>query len=843
MQTIWNDLKFALRQLVRAPGFALTAILTLALGIGANTAIFSLLDQALLRSLPVRDPASLVVFEDSSPTWRGSISVSGGTVEDYFTYPSYLQLRDHAQGLSGLLATTGSPVSLTRNNASQFVAAEIVSGNYFDVLGVAPALGRTLQVADDGQPNANPVAVLSYDFWRDKLGGDPSVVGSIVSINGHPFQVVGVAAPHFTSAIWGQTTGIFVPLAMLQQAMSRDDATNGGRFLDHSYKWLSMLGRLKPGVTAAQVQAQNAPLWHALRASDLGLLGTQSARFQKGYLDSTLRVLPGARGFSFNRTDLKKPFLAIMAMALLVLLIASVNVASLLMVRAAGRIREFSLRAALGASSAQIVSQLLLEGVVIGICGGIVGVLLAPFALVVLVGRLADTDGNTAFSATIDHRVLFFNFAVAVGVSLLFSLVPALQLRRPNLSSTLRESTGTGSGGLLQLRRIIVCLQIGLSVVLLVGSGLFIRTMQHLRAVDVGFNTQHLLSFNIDPRASGYSDAATPALEQRILDRLAALPGVQAATATDDPELVGSSSLYGVTLTGYEKPQDDSYQVIGSAITPSYLSTLQIPLIAGRNLAETDTLDHPLVALVNQTFVKHFCNGVPSSCIGRRIGTGSVRPATAKQMEIIGVIRDTRHRGVRAEIAATMYRPLKQVTDVSQIYFNLRTTSDPAQQFNFVRNTIHQLDPSLAVGSLITMDQQIDDNLRNERMITLLAISFGMLATLLAGVGLYGVLAYSTAQRTREIGIRMALGSTRLAVSSLIVADVLRLAAIGLVVALPVAFGLSRLLRSQLFGVTAADPIILLSVTGLIVCVALFSAFLPARKAASIEPVKALRTE
>ncbi len=843
MQTILQDLTFALRQLRRAPGFALTAILTLALGIGANTAIFSLLDQALLRALPVRDPASLVLLKDTGTEWNGAMSFSGGDMHDYFSYPAYQYLRDHAHDLSGLIAITSNQTGLTQNNASQFVTTETVSGNYFDVLGVTPALGRLLHAADDGQPGTNPVAVLNYDFWQGHLGADPSIVGSTVTINGQPFQIVGIAAPRFHSAIWGQTPGLYLPMSMIYTANPSPGPLGAStRLTDHTYKWLSILGRLQPGVTAAQAQAANTPLWHAYRADEVNLFPSRKPKFLKGFVEgSHLDILPGARGFDFNRSTLEKPFLAVMAMAILVLLISAVNVASLLMVRSAGRVREFSLRAALGASSARVLSQLLLEGLLIGVAGGIVGLLLAPAALHILVGRLTDNVGDTAFSGSIDLRLLAFNFTVAVVVSLCFSLVPALQLRKPNLSSTLRESTGTQAGGLLQLRRVVVCLQIGLSVILLVGAGLFIRTMQQLRAVNLGFNTQHLIIFNIDPQLAGYTAQQIPVLHQRVLDGLASIPGVKSIFATDTEELTVNSSMYGVTVSRYQPPPDDSFQVEENQVTPNYFSALQVPIVAGRSLADTDTLNHPLAVVVNQAFVKHYCTS-NQDCLTRTLSNGSGL-TLRDTMQIVGVVRNFKQRGVREDTIPTAFRPLRQDPTAASIFVYLRTTGDPATAIQQVRRTMQQIAPTLAVGAIHTEDQQIDTDLQNERMITLLAIAFGVLATVLAGVGLYGVLAYSTTQRTREIGIRMALGSTRMAVSSLIVGDVLGLAALGLVIALPTAYGLSLLLRAQLFGVTAADPVVLLSVVALIVLVALVAAFVPARRAATINPTKALRTE
>ncbi len=840
MQNILQDLTFALRQLRRSPGFALTAILTLALGIGANTAIFSLLDQALLRSLPVHDPASLVVLHDTGTIWTGNTSASGGDPGDYFSYPMYRDLRDQAKAFSGLVASKSGGVSFTRNNASEFLSGEVVSGNYFDVLGVNPALGRTLHQSDDAAPGANPVAVLTYDYWQSKLGADPSVVNSTVAINGHPYQIVGITARGFHSAVWGLNTQIFVPISMF---VDTDPNWTSKRFTQHTSRWLNILGRLPPGSTPEQAAAATAPLWHALRADELSHLGTRSPKFVKGFLDNShLQVNPGARGFSFNRTDLEKPFLAVMAMAALVLLIASVNVASLLLVRSAARVREFSLRVALGATSARVLSQLLIEGLLIGVCGGFFGILLAPAALHVLVSQLSDLDGDSPYSTSLDARVLLFNFTIAVLVALFFSIVPAWQLRKPALSSTLRESTGTQAGGLLQLRRIVVCLQIGLSVVLLVGAGLFIRTMQKLRAVDVGFNTAHLITFSIDPGRAGYKLDTIPALNDRITAALAALPGTQGVAASSDQELANNGNYDNVSVAGYVPPPDEDYSAKEVLDSPNFLATMGVPLLAGRMFTDSDDLTHPKVAIVNQTFADHYCAGSAQSCVGRQLGIGGGN-AVKLDTQIIGVIRNVRDTGIRQEIPAVQYLPLRQNPTLRPIFFYLRTAGSPAQAELTVRSTMHSVDPSLALGDLHTMDQQIDADLRNERMITLLATAFGILATILAGVGLYGVLAYSTTQRTREIGIRMALGSTRMAVSSLIVSDVLKLAALGLILALPTAYGLSLLVRSQLFGVTALDPIILISVVSLIIVVALLAALLPARRAASINPTVALRTE
>ena len=837
--SLLQDLRFALRQLGRAPVFALTAVLTLALGIGANTAIFSLLDQALLRSLPVRDPAKLVILEGTGTLWEGHSSSHGGDSEAYFSVPMYRDLRNQNRAFEGLLASAPADIGFSRNGHTEATRAELVSGNYFNVLGVDPALGRLLNAEDDTGPNANPILVLSFDFWRGHLGADPSVIGSTVSVNGHPFQVLGVAAPRFRSAIWGETPSVFVPMSMTGQVLPGQEK----RLNDHTDKWINILGRLKAGESIDNAEVAMNPLWHNLRAEELKALGTRSKRFTDDFLTHSRMLLkPGARGFSYQRESFAKPLLAVMAMALLVLLVASVNVASLLLVRSAGRVREFSLRYALGAASARIVAQLLLEGLLIGAGGGVTGFLLAPLAVRGIVHEFAGDQTQIAFSSTIDGRVLAFNFCIALVVSVLFSLVPTLQLRRPDLSSALRQNTGTSTSSLLGLRRVVVCLQIGLSVLLLVGAGLFVRTMQNLRSVDLGFNTSHLVTFGINPKLSGYPSAAVPALHQHVIDTLAALPGVQSVGASSLAQLAGDDHGGNVTVAGYIPPLDDEFDVEKESVNPTYFRTLEIPLLAGRAFTNADSATGQHVAIVNQAFVKHFCSGSIPSCLGRQMSNGASNHPKL-DIEIIGIVRDSRHETVRDDAKATEFQPLQQDDSPANLFLYLRAATPPEQLLSTVRRTMQQLDPSLALVALRTMDAQIDDSLANERIITLLAISFGLLATLLAGIGIYGVLAFTTAQRTREIGIRIALGSPRLIIVRLVIVDVLRLAGISLAVALPFSFALTHLLQSQLFGVSPADVMTLGSVVLLITFVALAAALIPARRAASVSPTEALRTE
>ena len=841
MQNILSDLRYALRQLRRSPVFALTGVLTLALGVGANTAIFSLLDQALLRSLPVRDPQTLVYLQGTGDAWRGHTSNHGGGVESYFSYPMYRDLRDKHAAFEALEATSKTTVGLTRGNMSEFAEAEVVSGNYFSMLGVKPALGRVFTQTEDQQKDAAPVVVVSFDYWRVHMNSDVSVVNQSISLNGHPFKVVGVAASGFRSGVWGESPAVFVPMAMIDQVIPGQ----GRRLTDHTDRWMNIIGRLKPGVTTQQAEAMSAPLWHALRADELKALGTASKRFTDSFLtNSRLKVQPAARGFSYNREQYQTPLIAVMGMAFLVLLIAAVNVASLLLVRSAARVREFSLRYALGARAGRIMQQLLLEGLLIGVGGGLVGMLLAPTAIRVLVQRMGADNWMGPFTASMDMRLLLFNFAIAIGVSIFFSLAPALQMLRPDLTQALRTQASTGARGMLGFRRMVVAAQIGLSLLLLVGAGLFVRTMQQLRSFNVGYKTDHLVGFSLAPRLAGYDAERIPALRLRMLDDLGAIAGVEAVGAANSPQLAHQGHSGNVSFAGYKAGPEEDINIYKTNISPSFFETLRVPLIAGRGLTGADNANHPKVAIVNETLAKRYF-GSAEKAIGQRFVEGAASQPVF-DTEIVGVVRDFNQQGIRSEIYPSTFQPLEQATgtEVSRaVYFYVRTHVAPATMFASIRHLVADVDPMLAIDDLHTMDEQVDQELENERLIELLAVTFGALATVLAGVGLYGVMAYTTGQRTKEIGIRMALGSSRRLISQLVFSDVLRLASMGVVVGLPLSVMLARLLRSQLFEVSPADPYVLAAAVGLVAIVAVVAALLPARKAAAVEPSEVLRAE
>ncbi|WP_334268593.1 ABC transporter permease [Edaphobacter sp. HDX4] len=841
MQNILSDLRYAVRQLRRSPVFGFTAVLTLALGVGANTAIFSLLDQALLRALPVTEPQQLVYLQGTGDAWRGHTSSHGGGIASYFSYPMYRDLRDKDAAFEGLLATSKATVDLTRAKVSEFAEAEVVSGNYFTLLGVRPALGRVFTQVEDTTAGAAPVAVLSFDYWRAHMNSDPSVINETISLNGQPFRVVGVAREGFRSAVWGETPALFVPMAMLDQVVPGQ----GKRLNDHTDRWLNIIGRLKDGVTTRQAEAMSAPLWHALRADELRNLGTSSQRFVDEYLtNSHLLIQPAARGFSYNRKSFQTPLLAIMGMAFLVLLIAAVNVASLLLVRSSGRLKEFSLRYALGARGGRIVQQLLLEGFLIGVGGGLVGILIAPAVIRFLVQRLAGEDGLGPFAVALDQRLLFFNFAVSIIVSLFFSLAPAVQLLRPQLAQALRTQPSTSTSGTLGFRRIVVASQIGLSLLLLVGAGLFVKTLDQLRSVDMGYKTANVIGFGLAPRLAGYVPERISPLQLRVLDALKSLPGVEGTGAANSPLLADQTHSGNMTFAGYKAAPEEDVVIDKANVSTGFFDTLRVSLIAGRGFTAMDNAEHPKVAVVNEALAKRYF-GSAQKAVGQRVADGA--PSNPLfDMEIIGVVRNFHRAEVREPAGPALFMPLEQAkgTDLSRaIYFYVRTYVAPTTMFASIRRSITTIDPMLAIDNLRTMDAQVDEDLRNERMIELLATTFGLLATALAGVGLYGVLAYTTSQRSKEIGIRIALGSSRTAISGLVLGDVFRLAGTGVLVGLPLAVASAHLLRSQLFGVTPSDPLVLGGAVALVALVALLAAFLPARKAASVDPIAVLRAE
>ena len=831
-----GDLKYAWRQLWKSPGFAATAIVTLALGIGATTAIFTMFDQVLLRVLPVERPQELVRLN-----WHGSFSGSantfGGDIGEYYSYPMYKDLRDRNQVFSGMLATMRTNVGVSWQNQAADERAEIVSGNYFQVLGLRPLAGRLFNASDETVKDANPVVVLSYDYWRTRFGASREVIGQTLRINGHPFTIVGVAPENFHTAIGGYRPSIFVPVTMSEVAMPW--TTSRHNLDNHLSLWLTVVARLKPGVTISQAQASLAPLWHSLRAQELTLYKQASPRFKAGFLDkTTMKVIDDSRGFSPGRMDLKTPLVILLSMAGLLMAMCALNVATLLLLRSAARVREMSMRYALGAKSSRIVRQLVIEGGMLGAAGVAGGLALSPVLAIVLVRLMTSAQpGHEPYSASVDGRVLLFALTLSVVVTLLFSIAPALHFLRPDLAGALRQSTGTASKSSQYFRKAAVGVQIAFSVLLLGGAGLFVRTLQHLRDQPVGWDTRNVANFSLDPTISGYGEDRTPLIIKAALDALERVPGVQMAAGTDDPELMGNSETNGFTVQGYKPAEGESMGFESPWVTPGFFATMRQPLLAGREFNEADGKNAPKVAVVNIAFAKRFYGSAPNA-LGRVIGEGD-KPDTT----IVGVAGDVKHQNLRDDIGPAVYRPYAQTPHPGGLQIYVRTARDPETVEAGIQRTIHDLDPTLVVDGLRTMEAQVDMSASDERALAMLAIGFAALAALLAAVGLYGVLAYSTQSRTREIGVRLALGAPRHTLVALVVREMAWIAGLAALVALPATVGLAHFFRSQLYGVSTWDPVTLAAALLLTAVMVVLASALPARRATAVDPMEALRTE
>ena len=840
MNTLLQDARYALRQLRKSPAFTLTVVVTLALGIGANAAVFTLFDQVLLRMLPVEKPKELVRFEWTG-TFSGSASSFGGDSRNYFSYPMYKDLRDQNQAFAGMLAADKTQVGVSWHNQAENKDAEIVTGNYFQLLGLRPSLGRLLTQTDDTAKNANPVVVLSYDYWHARFAASRDVVGQTVLINGHPFTILGVAPQNFSSAIGGYRPGLFIPISMVEVAMPGavpDDSLN-----NHQTIWLTLVARLKPGMTMPKAEASLGPLWHSLRAHELTLYKSASERFKKGFLDgSRLQVKDDSTGFSPDRAELKTPLIILMSMACLLVTMCAINVATLLLIRAASRAREMSMRYALGAKRSRIVSQLLVEGGLLGAAGAVAGLALAPTVAAFLVRLMTNSDpGSEPYSASVDGRVLMFTVGISFVTSLFFSIAPALHFLRPDLAQALRQNTGTASKGSQRFRKLAVGAQIALSVLLLGGAGLFVRTLENLRHQPVGFETANLATFSLDPTSSGYGSDRAMQIEISALDALRRIPGVSNAAATTDPELMGNTSRSSFIIQGYKPAEDEHLHFEFEWITAGYFATLRQPLLAGREFTSSDAEAAPKVAVVNLSLAKRFY-GSAQNALGRALGEGG-DDGSKPDTTIVGVVGDVKHANLRTDIGPAVYRPYQQQKHPGGAEFYVRTVQPPETVEAAIRQTIHQLDATLVVDGLRTMEQQVDARAADVRALAFLSIGFSVLAMVLAAVGLYGVLAYSTEQRTREIGVRLALGAQRSSVVGLVVREMTIIAGIATVIALPSVVALARLFRSQLYGVAAFDPVTLAAAVILTALMVGLAAALPARRAASVEPMQALRTE
>ena len=834
MNHIAQDLRYGFRVLTRAPGFTAVAVLTLALGIGANAAIFSLTDQILLRRLPVERPEELVVLRSPGPVqghrW------SDGDDAASFSYPMYKDLRASSGGVfAGLVARFPVTVNVVGKGRTERVAGELVSGNYFAVLGVGPAVGRLLNPADETAPGADAVAVLSYDCWRRRFGGDPGVVGQALAVNGTPLTVVGVARAGFTGVQVGQTPDLFIPITMKATMTPNWDGLD-----DHRDYWLAILGRLRPRLGVAAAQDELARLYRPLLEAELPLMHFPPDRREQ-FLARQILLQPGANGRPILQGGTRRPLVVLAAMVGVVLLIVCANLASLQVARGEGRRRELAVRQSLGAGRQQLVGQLLVESLLLALGGAACGLVIGEWTLAALIAAIPRSFGALGLTAEIDLRVLLFAVGLSVAAAVLFGLTPALRSTRLDLNTALKEGSRHSAGrSTARFRHGLIASQVALTAVLLIGAGLFTASLVRLEQLDLGFRPERLAEFSIAPELSGSSPAETLALVERLRQRLVALPGVAAVSAAELPVLADTDSGSNITVEGYTPPEGEKSRTRENWVGPSYFTTLGTPVVAGRELEERDGPGSPQVAVVNESFVRSYFVG--GEAVGRRFafGDGSgVHP----DIEIVGVVADSKHSTVRSEIGPFVYLPYAHHDTLGGVTFYVRSPQEPAALVRTLRDTVHAVVPDQPVYDLQTLERRVAESLFTDRLLTVLSVAFGLLAALLAAVGLYGVLAQAVVRRTREIGIRMALGATRERVGWLVLREVVATAGAGLVVGLGAAFAAGRLVESQLFGVHAGEPVVYAGAAALLAAVAVLAAYHPVRRAVRVGPSVALRYE
>jgi predicted permease len=841
MDSLLADVRYSIRNLLKRPAFTAVAVVTLALGIGANTAIFTLLNAVTFKQLPVTRPDELVLCQDSADEGTSNGDPYEGEWRR-FSYASYQYFLAHDQSYQGLSAFRSgeSRVSVTdvanKTAESQRASTHLVSGNYFNVLGVNAFLGRALTPEDD-KPGAPPAAVMSYGYWKKEWNSDSRIINKEVLINGQPFTVVGVMPPEFFGVRVRRSPDLWVPLVFQPQIELRESYFQNPRVF-----WLNFVGRLKPGVQFEQAQASANVSLHQFLMEEAGSQPT--ADYQQSMASSYIKLAPGARGISGLRVAYSKALQMLMVIVGLVLLIACANVGNLLLSRAAARKAEISLRLALGASRFRIVRQLLTESLLLAAFGGVVGILLAQWGVKILVALVAKTS---PLDVQPDLSILVFTAAVSTFAGLVFGLVPALSASKSDLTTAIKEKSARGGDrrrGRFGLASGLVVAQVGLSMVLLAGAGLFARSLMKLAEADVGFNRDNVLLLSLDPRLGGYKPAQLSALYRQIIDRLRELPGVQSATIASFSPISGQGRNSTVSVRGYTPRPGEDRDVNDILIGPDYCRTLGVPLLLGREIDIRDTPASQKVAVVNQSFAQYFFHG--ENPIGRRIFFGDEDdPERGEDLEIVGVIGDVRYESAKEQAGRTAYRPILQVQDSDAYNSNIqiRTSGDAASIAPTVRAVLKQIDSNLPVYGINTLRAQLSGALQRETLIAELVSFFGFLALLLACIGLYGVMAHGVVRRTKEIGIRMALGAERRGIVWMVMRETMLLVLVGIVIGVPVALGAARLISSQLFGLSPADPFSLIVSALVLVGVASLAGFLPARKASKVNPLTALRYE
>jgi predicted permease len=844
-ESTWQDIRYSLRMMAKSPGFTAVAIFSLALGIGANTAIFTLINNLMLKSLPVTNPQELVAF--GREFGGGMVAGIAAGPMDIFPYDFYQQLQQRQTFFQGITAFASfpsmvsvRPSSIASSSASQ-VISHLVAGNFFSVLGAEPLLGRTLLPADTDAAGRNSVAVVSYRYWQQSLAADPAVIGSAITVNGTPFTVVGVMPPKFYGvSLNAESPDMWLPITMQAEVMQQPTllAPNG-------LQWLHFMGRRKPGTDMKQAQAwvtaqtQQYLTDHASKP----ISADDSQQIKQTFVE----LLPGESGISNLRVIFEQPLHILMGVVVLVLLIACANLANFLLAKAASREREFSTRLALGSSRGRIVRQILTETLLLSFIGGGFGLLLAFWGTRLLIGFVVSGDGigHSALAATPDLHVLAFTFGLSVLTALIFGIAPALRISRigamPTLTSNARTAGSSGGRTSRLLPNILVTAQVMLSLMLLAGAGLFLRTLHNLQNQDFGFNRTNILLVRTNPKFAGYKPEQLNGLYERMLSRLNALPGVTSSSISGVPAINPGNWNSPIFIKGYTAAPGENINTLMNRVGPQFFETMGIPVLRGRSIEQQDSANAPKIVVVNQTMANHFFPH--GDAIGHRFTVAD--PSVKGEWEIAGIVRDAKYSNPREEAQRMIYFPVMQLTDDDNYayWITLRTTGDPGKIASAVRGALTEIDPNLPVLEVRTMNQQLDHLMDREKLISQLSTFFSLLALSLACIGLYGVMTYNVVRRTNEIGIRIALGAQSNGVLWMILKESLTLLAIGIALGIPATLAASRAVQSQLFGLTPSDPLTFITAVLTITAVTLIAAWFPAHRATKVDPIIALRYE
>jgi predicted permease len=814
-----NDLKFAFRQLLKNPGFTAVAVLTLALGIGANTAIFSVVDHLLTRPLPASKPQQLALLAQPR---------QGGQFEFDFNFPLFRDYQRENTVFDTLSATADEAVGLGVDGVTERQRALLVSGNYFTMLGVTAALGRTFASNEGVEIDDAPVVVLSHGVWQRRFGADPQVIGRSVTVNGKPFTVIGVAPREFAGTTRSVVPDLYAPITMYGQLVAHRPG-NEHPLATRFMTWHQILGRLKDGVTHAQAQAATRTLAQQIHAAT------------PANTDTNIAVLPGIQGFTNDLREARLPLYLLLATAGFVLLIACANLANLQLARASTRVREFAIRLALGAGRGRLIRELLTESVLLALLGGGAGVLVASWLIHLLAG-FRPPQASVELAATLDARVLWFAFFASVLTGILFGFAPAWRVSRPQLVPELKG----GGGGPVEirpwnLRGALVVLQVALSLLVLVGAGLCVRSLSKLQRIDPGFEPSKVVVMSFNLGLNNYSDAQAKDFYDRLFERVRTLPGVESASLSSATPLDGNRMGMSVErIEGYEHTGQGRPSADVNVVSPDYFRTLNVPVIAGRDFDATDGSSGVKAVIVNSAFVKRYLPG--QNAVGKRLYQHSFIGGGSEVWEVVGVVQSMSAWRVQDDPRPMMFRPITQWPGKS-LTLAVRTGLETAATVSVLRELVKSLDSAVPVFGIRTLAQQKNGSLALQRMAATLLSGFGVLALLLAALGIYGVLAYSVGRRTREIGVRMALGAQIADVLGLVLRQGLVLVTLGVAVGLAGAFAVTRVLRNFLYDVRPLDPLTFVVVVVVLAAVALLACWLPARRAAMVDPMEALRYE